>query len=90
MKVAAVCLMDYETFEDVIADLPSKRKISNEMSMMKNHGTRCDPRWIIGPAALLSVALMSLPASAQGSPEQRAACEGDAARLSPPSVEIPL
>ena len=48
---------------------------------MKGHATRRDPRWIIGPAALLGVALMSLPAGSQGSPEQRAACEGDAMRL---------
>jgi len=48
---------------------------------MKNHATRRDPRWIIGPAALLGVALMSLPALAQGTPAQRAACENDAMRL---------
>jgi hypothetical protein len=48
---------------------------------MKTHATYLDPRWMIGPAALLGVALMSLPASAQGTPEQRAACEGDAMRL---------
>jgi hypothetical protein len=48
---------------------------------MKNHAPSRDPRWTIGPAALLGVALMSLPAGAQGSPQQRAACEGDAMRL---------
>jgi hypothetical protein len=48
---------------------------------MKNHAIRRDSQWIIGPAALLGVALMSLPAHAQGSPQQRAACEGDAMRL---------
>jgi hypothetical protein len=59
--------------------LPGER--SKERSIMKNHATRRDPRWIIGPAALLGVALMSLPALAQGTPEQRAACENDAMRL---------
>jgi hypothetical protein len=48
---------------------------------MRNHATRRDLRWIIGPAALLGVALISLPAGAQGTPEQRAACEADAMRL---------
>jgi hypothetical protein len=48
---------------------------------MKNHAPSRGPRWTIGPAALLGVALMSLPAGAQGSPQQRAACEGDAMRL---------
>ena len=32
-------------------------------------------------AALLGIALMSVPAIAQGTPEQRAACQGDAQRL---------
>jgi hypothetical protein len=48
---------------------------------MRSHATRRGLRWIIGPAAFLGVALMSLPAGAQGTPEQRAACEGDAMRL---------
>ena len=40
-------------------------------------------RAISGPAALLGLALMLAPtaAAAQGTPEQRAACEGDALRL---------
>jgi len=45
------------------------------------HGSRRAPRWIAGTAALLGLALMAASAGAQGSPEQRAACEGDAMRL---------
>jgi len=48
---------------------------------MQASARRRDLRWIIGPAALLSVALMTSAATAQGTPEQRAACEGDAMRL---------
>jgi hypothetical protein len=48
---------------------------------MKVRATRRNLRWITGAAALLGVALMSLPALAQGTPEQRAACEDDAMRL---------
>ncbi len=36
---------------------------------------------IAGFAALVCLALMSVPAAAQGTPEQRAACENDAMRL---------
>jgi hypothetical protein len=36
---------------------------------------------IVGVAAFCIVALISVPADAQGTPEQRAACEGDAHRL---------
>jgi hypothetical protein len=36
---------------------------------------------IAAAAALLGLALMPLPAAAQGTPEQRAACENDAMRL---------
>ncbi len=36
---------------------------------------------ITGVAALIGLALLSTPAAAQGSPEQRAACENDAMRL---------
>jgi len=32
-------------------------------------------------AAICASALMSIPAAAQGTPEQRAACQGDAQRL---------
>jgi len=38
-------------------------------------------RGIAGAAALVGLALVSAPAGAQGTPEQRAACEGDAMRL---------
>jgi hypothetical protein len=48
---------------------------------MKIRATRRGLPWITGAAALLGVALMSAPASAQGTPEQRAACENDAMRL---------
>ncbi len=48
---------------------------------MKIRATRRGLRWISGAAALLGVALMSLPALAQGTPEQRAACQDDAMRL---------
>ena len=36
---------------------------------------------IAGFAVLVCLALMSVPAAAQGTPEQRAACENDAMRL---------
>jgi hypothetical protein len=36
---------------------------------------------ITGAAALFGLALTCSPAAAQGTPEQRAACEGDAMRL---------
>jgi type II secretory pathway component PulL len=38
-------------------------------------------RPILGLAAACALALMSNSAAAQGTPEQRAACEGDAQRL---------
>ena len=50
---------------------------------MHLRNARLDLRAISGPAALLGLALMLTPtaAAAQGTPEQRAACEGDAMRL---------
>jgi carbohydrate-selective porin OprB len=48
---------------------------------MKIRATRRDLRCITAAAALLGVALMSLPALAQGTPDQRAACQDDALRL---------
>jgi len=48
---------------------------------MEIRATRRGMPWITGAAALLGVALMSLPAHSQGTPEQRAACENDAMRL---------
>ena len=47
-------------------------------------GTHASRRALLlsaGAAALLALALATAPAGAQGSPEQRAACEGDAMRL---------
>jgi hypothetical protein len=43
--------------------------------------TRLDRASIFGIAALIGLALMAQPAAAQGTPEQRAACEGDAMRF---------
>ena len=37
--------------------------------------------WLFAVDALLGLAVMAQPAAAQGTPEQRAACEGDAQRL---------
>jgi hypothetical protein len=37
--------------------------------------------WILGAAALIGLGLMAQPAAAQGTPEQRAACENDAMRF---------
>jgi type II secretory pathway component PulL len=42
---------------------------------------RLHRRLIMTVAALFGIALMSVPAAAQGTPEQRAACQGDAQRL---------
>jgi hypothetical protein len=36
---------------------------------------------VLGIAAAIGLALMGQPAAAQGTPEQRAACEGDAMRF---------
>jgi hypothetical protein len=36
---------------------------------------------VLGVAALIGLSLVAQPAAAQGTPEQRAACEGDAMRL---------
>lgn len=36
---------------------------------------------LLGVVALIGLSLMAQPAAAQGTPEQRAACEGDAMRL---------
>jgi hypothetical protein len=43
--------------------------------------TRLHRAPIFGIAALIGLALMVQPAAAQGTPEQRAACEGDAMRF---------
>jgi hypothetical protein len=48
---------------------------------MKIRATRRGLKWVSSAAALLGIALMSLPALAQGTPEQRAACQDDAMRL---------
>jgi hypothetical protein len=48
---------------------------------MQAYARRRALRWVIAPAALLGVALAASAAGAQGTPEQRAACEGDALRL---------
>ena len=48
---------------------------------MKTHRTRMKPLSITGIAVLFGLALTSSQAAAQGTPEQRAACEGDAMRL---------
>jgi hypothetical protein len=51
---------------------------------MESRTDRRNRRSIMTVAALLAFALMAagtLPAAAQGTPEQRAACEGDAMRL---------
>jgi len=48
---------------------------------MEVRATHRNARWITGAAALLGVALMSLPALAQGTQEQRDACQDDAMRL---------
>ena len=50
---------------------------------MNDHASRRYRRPIIGFAMLLGLALMTAasPAAAQGTPEQRAACENDAMRL---------
>jgi hypothetical protein len=45
------------------------------------HASRRTLQGITGAAALLGLALMTSSAGAQGTPEQRAACEGDAMRL---------
>lgn len=48
---------------------------------MRTSSTRLNSLSITGIAALLGLALTWSQAAAQGSPEQRAACEGDAMRL---------
>jgi hypothetical protein len=45
------------------------------------HAARRALRGIAGAAVLVGLALASAPAGAQGTPEQRAACENDAMRL---------
>jgi hypothetical protein len=45
------------------------------------HALRRALQGIAGAGALLALALAAAPAGAQGTPEQRAACEGDAMRL---------
>jgi len=45
------------------------------------HASRRALRASAGAAALFALALAAAPAGAQGTPEQRAACEGDAMRL---------
>ena len=37
--------------------------------------------WGFGVAALIGLVMMAQPAAAQGTPEQQAACQGDAQRL---------
>src|SRR6516164_10612211 len=39
--------------------------------------TRLHRAWVFGVAALLGLVMMAQPAAAQGTPEQRAACEGE-------------
>ena len=48
---------------------------------MKARTHRLDRRLITVAAALIGAALLALPAAAQGTPEQREACSGDAQRL---------
>ena len=48
---------------------------------MKIRTDRLHRRLMMMVAALFGIALMSVPAAAQGTPEQRAACQGDAQRL---------
>ena len=48
---------------------------------MKLRTDRLHLRLLTIAAALFGFALMSLPAAAQGTPEQRQSCEGDAQRL---------
>jgi hypothetical protein len=48
---------------------------------MKTRPIRLNLLSITAMAALVGLALTSPPAAAQGTPEQRAACEGDAMRL---------
>jgi hypothetical protein len=48
---------------------------------MRTSSTRLNPLSITGIAALFGLALACSQAAAQGTPEQRAACEGDAMRL---------
>ena len=45
------------------------------------HMAQFQPQAITVIAAVLGLTLLSLPAAAQGTAEQRAACEGDAMRL---------
>jgi hypothetical protein len=47
---------------------------------MRNRTAQLKLKLIVGLAALCCIAV-PLPAAAQGTPEQRAACEGDATRL---------
>ena len=48
---------------------------------MRTRTHRLDRRLITVAAALVGATLLSLPAAAQGTPEQRDACSGDAQRL---------
>ena len=48
---------------------------------MRIRTAQCALLPIAGFAALVCLALMWLPAAAQGTPDQRAACENDAMRL---------
>lgn len=48
---------------------------------MKTHPTWMNLLSVAGIAVLFGLALTSPQAAAQGTPEQRAACEGDAMRL---------
>jgi hypothetical protein len=50
--------------------------------------TRPSLRPITGLAVLFCLAVMPVPAAAQGTPEQRAACEGDAMRLCPQFTDV--
>jgi hypothetical protein len=52
-----------------------------ETSTMKTPTESVHRRLMMIVATVVGCALMSLPAAAQGTPEQRAACENDAMRL---------
>jgi hypothetical protein len=55
---------------------------------MQLYATRSGLRPITGLAVLFCLALMLVPAAAQGTPEQRAACEADAMRLCPQFTDV--
>jgi hypothetical protein len=65
----------------VVAMLAGGQPISGGESTMKIRTDRLHGRLMMIVAALFGIALMSVPAAAQGTPEQRAACQGDAQRL---------